>query len=158
MIHGYNITNMVHLNGTRPLMCSSARYNTHLYRLAVQAGFYSDAIECRIRHARDPGSILGRGKKVISIFSPVTLCNAFFYHLLMYVCYHECSAVDLSALLILTLVLTLRKLAHAIYRIFFQEVKIENFTGKFWIFLIFSPKTYIVGTKNHYQRQINFLF
>ena len=29
-------------------MCSSARYNTHLYRPAVQAGFYSDAVECRI--------------------------------------------------------------------------------------------------------------
>ena len=27
---------------------SSARYNSHLYRLAVQAGFYSDAIECWI--------------------------------------------------------------------------------------------------------------
>ena len=29
-------------------VCSSVRYNTHLYRLAVQARFYRDAIECWI--------------------------------------------------------------------------------------------------------------
>ena len=28
--------------------CSSAMYNTHLYRLAVQASFDSDAVECWI--------------------------------------------------------------------------------------------------------------
>ena len=27
-------------------MCGNVRYNTHLYCLAVQAGFYSDAVEC----------------------------------------------------------------------------------------------------------------
>ena len=26
--------------------CGNVRYNTHLYCLAVQAGFYSDAVEC----------------------------------------------------------------------------------------------------------------
>ena len=43
----------------------------------------------------------------------------------------------------------LRKLAHAIYiDFFFLEEKIENFIGKNMIFfLIFSFKTYIVGTR-----------
>ena len=27
-------------------ICGNVRYNTHLYCLAVQAGFYSDAVEC----------------------------------------------------------------------------------------------------------------
>ena len=58
--------------------CSSARYHTHLYRLAVHAGFYSDTIECwistqeilvrRKRSWFDPRP----GQKVISILSPVT--------------------------------------------------------------------------------------
>ena len=26
--------------------CGNVRYNTHLYCLAVQAGFYSEAVEC----------------------------------------------------------------------------------------------------------------
>ena len=26
--------------------CGNVRYNTHFYCLAVQAGFYSDAVEC----------------------------------------------------------------------------------------------------------------
>ena len=29
-----------------PNMCGDVRYNTHLYCLAVKAGFYSDAVEC----------------------------------------------------------------------------------------------------------------
>ena len=36
------------------------RYITHLYCLAVQAGFYSDVVECRIFVRRVAGSILGR--------------------------------------------------------------------------------------------------
>ena len=27
-------------------LCGNVRYNTHLYCLTVQAGFYSDAVEC----------------------------------------------------------------------------------------------------------------
>ena len=27
-------------------ICGNVRYNTHLYCLAVQAGFYSDTVEC----------------------------------------------------------------------------------------------------------------
>ena len=53
-------------------MCSSARYNTHLYRLAVQAGFYSDAIECWISTQETLVRSSAGAKKVISIFSPVT--------------------------------------------------------------------------------------
>ena len=29
-----------------PCRCGNVRYNTHLYCLAVQAGFYRDAVEC----------------------------------------------------------------------------------------------------------------
>ena len=36
------------------------RYIAHLYCLAVQAGFYSDAVECWIFVRRVAGSILGR--------------------------------------------------------------------------------------------------
>ena len=47
------------------------RYMVHLYCLAVQAGFYSDAVECRTLspadRVRSPV-----GENVISIFSPVT--------------------------------------------------------------------------------------
>ena len=47
------------------------RYMIHLYCLAVQAGFYSDVVECRTLspadRVRSPV-----GKNVISIFSPVT--------------------------------------------------------------------------------------
>ena len=35
----------------------------HLYYLAVQAGFYSDVIECSPQNRRVPGSILGWGMK-----------------------------------------------------------------------------------------------
>ena len=37
------------------------RYIIHLYYLAVQAGFYSDVVECSTLVRRVPGSILGRG-------------------------------------------------------------------------------------------------
>ena len=51
--------------------CSSDRYIIHLYCLAVQAGFYSDAVECwpvtQTARVRSPAAAL-----VIRIFSPVT--------------------------------------------------------------------------------------
>ena len=41
-------------------ICSSHRYMIHLYCLAVQAGFYSDVVECwPVTHG--PGLIPGRG-------------------------------------------------------------------------------------------------
>ena len=36
-------------------------YNTHLYRLVVQPGFYSDTVVLD-KHAEVPGSILGQGQ------------------------------------------------------------------------------------------------
>ena len=36
----------------------------HLYCLAVQAGFYSDVVECSTLDRRVPGSILGRGMEI----------------------------------------------------------------------------------------------
>ena len=36
-------------------------YITHLYCLAVQAGFYSDMVECSPQDRKVLGSILGRG-------------------------------------------------------------------------------------------------
>ena len=45
------------------LDCSRDRYNTHLYCLAVQAGFYSDAVECWSFVRRVAGSILSQGKR-----------------------------------------------------------------------------------------------
>ena len=53
-------------------MCSSARYNTHLYRLAVQAGFYSDAIECWISTQETLVQSSVWAKRLIASFSPVT--------------------------------------------------------------------------------------
>ena len=51
--------------------CSSNRYMMHLYCLAVQAGFYSDVVECwpvmRTARVRSPATAL-----VIRIFPPVT--------------------------------------------------------------------------------------
>ena len=44
-------------------ICVNVRYNTHLYCLAVQAGSYSDVVECWLRLLEDPSSILGRGKR-----------------------------------------------------------------------------------------------
>ena len=44
------------------------RYNTHLYCLAVQAGFYSDLVECWLRMLAVPGSILDRGKRCLAFF------------------------------------------------------------------------------------------
>ena len=40
------------------------RYLIHLYYLAVQAGFYSDVVECSTIDRRVPGSILGRDKEI----------------------------------------------------------------------------------------------
>ena len=48
--------------------CGNVRYNTHLYCLAVQAGFYSDMVECWLRILEVPGSILGRGKRYLALF------------------------------------------------------------------------------------------
>ena len=49
----------------------------HLYCLAVQAGFYSDAVEClpvtQTARVRSPAAAL-----VIGIFSPVTYNKLFF--------------------------------------------------------------------------------
>ena len=55
---------MVMLGG----ICGNVRYNTHLYCLAVQAGFYSDAVECLTATQEDPGSILGRDKRCLAFF------------------------------------------------------------------------------------------
>ena len=44
-------------------ICSRVRYNTHLYCHAVQAGFYSDVVECWTFVRRVAGSILSRGKR-----------------------------------------------------------------------------------------------
>ena len=52
--------------------CSSARYNTHLYRLAVQAGFYSDAIECWISTQETLVQSSVWAKRLFASFSPVT--------------------------------------------------------------------------------------
>ena len=51
-------------------ICSSDSYMTHLYCLAVQAGFYSDAVEVFARLADGSGSIPAAAL-VIRIFSPV---------------------------------------------------------------------------------------
>ena len=40
------------------------RYLIHLYCLAVQAGFYSDVVECSTLDRRVPGSILGRNIEI----------------------------------------------------------------------------------------------
>ena len=53
-------------------ICSSARYNTHLYRLAVQAGFYSDAIECWISTQETLVRSSVGAKRLFASFSPVT--------------------------------------------------------------------------------------
>ena len=56
--------------------CSSARYNTHLYRLAVQAGFYSDAIECWISTQETLVRSSVGAKRLFASFSPVTFILA----------------------------------------------------------------------------------
>ena len=43
-------------------ICSSVWYIAHSYCLAVQAGFYSDVVECWLHMRRVAGSILSRGK------------------------------------------------------------------------------------------------
>ena len=40
------------------------RYIIHLYCLAVQAGFYSDVVQCSPQGRKVPGSILGRGMEI----------------------------------------------------------------------------------------------
>ena len=40
------------------------RYIIHMYCLAVQAGFYSDVVECSTLDGRVPGSILTRGMEI----------------------------------------------------------------------------------------------
>ena len=55
-------------------ICSSVRYNTHLYCLAVQAGFYSNAVQCWVFVRRVAGSILNWDKR----------CSAFFHLLHRY--------------------------------------------------------------------------
>ena len=40
------------------------RYIIHLYCLAVQAGFYSDVVECLTVDRRVPGSIPGWGMEI----------------------------------------------------------------------------------------------
>ena len=44
-------------------ICSRVRYNTYLYCLAVQAGFYGDAVDCWIFVRRVAGSNLSQGKR-----------------------------------------------------------------------------------------------
>ena len=58
--------------GSNEYPCSSARYNTHLYRLAVQAGFYSDAIECWISTQETLVRSWVGAKRLFASFSPVT--------------------------------------------------------------------------------------
>ena len=43
-----------------------ARYIIQLYCLAVQAGFYSDVVECSTLDQRVPGSILTRGMEIFN--------------------------------------------------------------------------------------------
>ena len=43
--------------------CSSVRYNTHLYRLALQAGFYRDAVEYWISTQEIPRFESQQGQK-----------------------------------------------------------------------------------------------
>ena len=47
-------------------------YNTHLYCLAKQAGFYRDVVEMLIYYVRCPRFDPRPGQKVFSIYSPVT--------------------------------------------------------------------------------------
>ena len=51
-------------------ICSIIRYNTHLYCLAVQAGFYSEAVECWTCVRRVAGSILSWGKRWLAFVHP----------------------------------------------------------------------------------------
>ena len=50
-------------------ICGYVSHNTHLFCLAVQAGFYSNVVECWLRMLKVPGSILGRGKRCLAFFT-----------------------------------------------------------------------------------------
>ena len=51
----------------------TVRDNTHLYCLAVQAGFYSDVLECWLRMLEIPGSIPRWGKRCLAFFHLIHL-------------------------------------------------------------------------------------
>ena len=53
-----------HKNGKMNCHRVYVRYIIHLYCLAVQAGFYSDVVECSTIDRRVPGSILGRDMEI----------------------------------------------------------------------------------------------
>ena len=53
------------------VICGNVRYNTHLYWLAEQADFYSDAVEC-LTATQEILVDSSSGAKGVSIFSPVT--------------------------------------------------------------------------------------
>ena len=55
-------------------ICSSVRYIALFYRLAVQAGFCGDAVECWLHMRRIVGSILSRDKLCLAFFTCYT-CN-----------------------------------------------------------------------------------
>ena len=48
------------------------RYIIHLYCLAVQAGFYSDVVECSPIDRKVPGSIFGRGMVFLRVRDKLT--------------------------------------------------------------------------------------
>ena len=51
-------------------ICSRERYKTHYYRLAVEAGFYSDVVECL---PLDPAAQVRFPPRAVGIFlHPVT--------------------------------------------------------------------------------------
>ena len=43
-------------------------YIAYLYCHGVQAGFYSDAVECMLRMLEDPGSIPGREESLFACY------------------------------------------------------------------------------------------
>ena len=46
----------------------------HLYCLAVQAGFYSDVVECSPQDRKIPGSILGWGMDFLRVRDNMIIC------------------------------------------------------------------------------------
>ena len=61
-------------------ICNSVRYITHLYCLAIQASFYSDATEIWMCMQRVTGSILSRCKDDRQFSSPLTFCGSVRVH------------------------------------------------------------------------------
>ena len=59
--------------------CGNVSYNTHLFCLAVEAGFSSDVVECWLRMLKVPGSILGRGKRCLSFFTCYIVISRFVF-------------------------------------------------------------------------------